>query len=359
MTLKNFCKAAYLGLLLLFLVAVMVGPAAAQEPEGEEDVSSQAATFTSIFWNPASMQVPLLGATAVNRIFINGANQVYGFTLEIGYNANVVTPDFADIQPGSLLPGARGVDYLWTVSPMTTPPACAGGVTPAGIRISVAYLDGVGPIEGSGALVEIPWKAHNGGATLVCINPITSRVADQLGLGVPIPAAVNTILTVVAPSTRFRIGLQGGKHAGLPVPPLLANHATVVTVNGLLRPVAVPPAQATVDTDAALPPYDVEIRRLGYLDVSTTFATNADVRTVYMVAGDVNDDNQINILDLSLIASLLGQPAPIGGTLEHFDFTGPGLLPNGIIDITDLVLVARNYGRTGPTDGTPPPGTDL
>jgi len=178
-------------------------------------------------------------------------------------------------------------------------------------------------------------------------------------LGVPIPAAVNTILTVVAPSTRFRIGLQGGKHAGLPVPPLLANHATVVTVNGLLRPVAVPPAQATVDTDAALPPYDVEIRRLGYLDVSTTFATNADVRTVYMVAGDVNDDNQINILDLSLIASLLGQPAPIGGTLEHFDFTGPGLLPNGIIDITDLVLVARNYGRTGPTDGTPPPGTDL
>jgi hypothetical protein len=346
-------------LLLLLLAAILVGPAAAQEPEGEEeDVSSQAATFTSVFWNPPTMQVPLNGATAINRIFINGANQVYGFTLEIGYDANVVTPDFADIQPGSLLPGTRGVDYIWTASPMTTPPACAGGLTPAGIRISVAYIDGAGPIEGSGALVEIPWTAHNGGASLVCINPGTSRVADQLGLGQAIPG-VNTVLTVVAPSTRFRIGLQGGKHAGLPVPPLLANHATEVTVNGLLRPVAAPPAQATVDTDAALPPYTVEISRLGYLDVSATFDTNADLKTVFMFAGDVNNDNQINILDLSQIAGLLGQPAPVGGTLEHFDFTGPGLAPNGIIDITDLVLVARNYGLSGPTDGEPPPGTDL
>jgi hypothetical protein len=354
---QNMFKSAWVALLLVLLIALLVTPAAAQDPAGEEDVNTQAATFTAVFWNPATMPVPLLGATAINRVFINGANQVYGFTLEIGYDANRLTPGLANIQPGSLLPGTRGVDYFFQASLMTTAPACAAGATPAGIRITVAYVGLAGPIQGSGALVDIPWTAHNGGpATPVCINPGTSRVVDQLGLGTPLPLIV-TPITVVAPSTQFRIGLQGGKNAGLPVPPLLANHATSVTVNGLPRPVAFP--GATADTDAAVPPYNIEVRRLGYLDVSASFDTPAALKTIYMVGGDVNDDDQINILDLALLAALLGQPAPVAGPLEHYDFTGPGLVPNGVIDITDLVILARNFGQSGPTDGTPPPGTDI
>jgi hypothetical protein len=59
------------------------------------------------------------------------------------------------------------------------------------------------------------------------------------------------------------------------------------------------------------------------------------------------------------MAGLYGTATPVTGPLEHYDFSGPGLLPNGVIDISDLVIVARNFGRSGTTDGTPPPGTDI
>ena len=98
-------------------------------------------------------------------------------------------------------------------------------------------------------------------------------------------------------------------------------------------------------------------------------STASDIRLIdgwAFVSGvapiDLNDDNVINILDIVLMASVLNQPAGVSTLSQGADFTGPppglGLppAPDGVINIIDLVLVAKNFGASGPTDGTPPGG---
>ena len=53
---------------------------------------------------------------------------------------------------------------------------------------------------------------------------------------------------------------------------------------------------------------------------------------------------------------MLGSPVNDNTLTEAADFTGPGHAPDGVINIMDLVLMAKNFGSDGPTDGTPPAG---
>lgn len=362
-------KFVYGVVLLLLLVAVAIVPASAQGPEGEgEDVSIQVA-FAALLWNPpAGINIPVGGASSINRVIITQAEEATAFVLEIGYDAAVVAPDMAPgkIQPGNLLPGTPGVDYFFRALPMAVAPACAAPLgIPAGLRITVAYFNSeAGLIEGSGPLVEIPWQHVAGpGPSSLCIDPVNSKLVDQLGVFVPFPLTM-TPVAIVAPVNQFRIGLQGGKPSNLTplAAPLAIPAANViaVTVNGppcILTPVAPPPADGHC-APGFPPPYDVRVTRPGYLDVKVNFATNADVRSIYMLAGNMNGDSIINILDLVTMVPLLGNVfayPPGVPILEQADFTGgaaPPFGPDGIIDIRDFVFVARNFGRSGPTDGT-------
>ena len=57
-----------------------------------------------------------------------------------------------------------------------------------------------------------------------------------------------------------------------------------------------------------------------------------------LIAGDVNRDGQVNILDLVLVAQQFGQSMP---TDSPADVTG-----DGVVNILDLVRVAQNFGNT-------------
>jgi hypothetical protein len=368
MKLSRKFKPTLVVLLLLLLVAVMAAPAVAQEPaDGDGEVGAQAAVITGfVAWNPGVMNVPIGGTnTAVNRVYIDGAEQVWGITLDIGYDATVLTADLANIEPGHLVPGVRGVDYFMDVRPLATPPACAVGVVPAGFRVSIAFTSNVGPIEGSGSLVEIPWQSLVGGPpTLVCVDA-ASRVVDQSGSGFPFPVLPATLLTPVAPADQFRIGLQGGIPPGKPAnlnagifPAVPTANVTNVTVNAI--PCVLPPTPAEADCAfGGVFPADVVVQRPGYLDVEVTFNTAADVRSVYMLAGDVNDDNEINILDLQQLAGLLGTPVTYNPGVDSPAVERADFNYNFVIDIGDLVVAAWNFGQSGPTDGAVPPGVDF
>jgi hypothetical protein len=59
---------------------------------------------------------------------------------------------------------------------------------------------------------------------------------------------------------------------------------------------------------------------------------------VTLVAGDLNNDQAINIMDLTRCAAAFG-------TVD----AGADLNADGIVDLLDLVLIGINFGKVGPT----------
>jgi exo-beta-1,3-glucanase (GH17 family) len=80
----------------------------------------------------------------------------------------------------------------------------------------------------------------------------------------------------------------------------------------------------------------LQVVQPGYLTGQFNFP-RGDLGTLTLLAGDVNRDNRIDILDLAFIAAHYDRATPAA------DVNG-----NGVVDIFDLSLTAKNYQRGGP-----------
>jgi hypothetical protein len=63
--------------------------------------------------------------------------------------------------------------------------------------------------------------------------------------------------------------------------------------------------------------------------------------TIDLLAGNVNQDNCINIFDLTQIGSDFGK----SGSDLRSDLNG-----DGVVNILDLTLAAKNFGQCGPVE---------
>ena len=353
---NKYFRVGYVALLVLALAAMAVIPAAAQGP----DIEAQAVDFVDFAWNPDSTVVARGDGTVKTELVIIGAQQVSGFTLAIGYDASVVSPD--DIDPGDLLPGTRGVDYFFTVQTGGAALQCGGD---SSFTVNVAYFDPAETINGTGSVVDILWRsdpdAAVGDSTDICLDGTDSLVVDNGGFPslTAVPDTYGNITVEPANLFKVQIGLEGGKNSGdifLGVPEEVF---TDVVINGIY-----PCDGGEVDAlgfcafnnATTSPPYQVSVSRFGYLNAEATFADGPDATSVWLLAGDLNDDDVVNILDIQLIASLLGSPVGASTLSYAADYSGPGFVPDNQIDIIDLVLVAKNFGESGPTDGSSPGG---
>ncbi len=77
----------------------------------------------------------------------------------------------------------------------------------------------------------------------------------------------------------------------------------------------------------------LRLDRPSYLAIERTLRT-ADVGQLTLLAGDVNGDGIINILDIAAISSKFDTADPLAD-----------LNADGLVDIFDIVLAARNYQR--------------
>ncbi len=357
---KSLFKLAGVALTLVVLTAMFWLPAAAQEPT-DGTVSAQAVDFIDFLWNPTATQIARGDGTVLTKLNVDGAQQISGFTLAIAYDASVVKPD--SIDPGSLLPGTRGVDYFMTVTTGGGALECGGD---SSFTVNVVYFDPTKTVNGSGDVVKILWRSDPDAAVAdvgnVCLNGTTSLVVDNGATPSLTAVPDKTMQITVAPSSifKFQIGLEGGQNAGLVVSNTVPSAIyTDVKINGIF-----PCDGGGVDANGfcnfnnatTAPPYQVEVSRAGYLDASVTFPQSTDSSSVWLLAGDLNNDNVINIFDIQLAASLLGNPVSNTTLSASADFTGPGHTPDGVINIMDLVLVAKNFGVHGPTDGAPTNG---
>jgi hypothetical protein len=283
------------------------------------------------------------------------------------------------------------VDYFWTVQtgvPIPGQSICPGNNT--AFAVHVAYLNQNMAINGTGSLFDILWRsdpdAAVGDATRICVEPgqagppaTGSFVSDNGGLSLPVPAIPTLVgLITVEQSNifKFQILLEGGKPSWfLPGNPVVPGQIfTEVTIDGIypcdgglvLPNPAVFPAgpdgYCAFNNATTLPPYDIVVERFGYLSVDATFDNGGNASTVTLLAGDLNADDVINILDIQLMASVLGSSSinSFSQLVRAADYTGPAIIPfgptpDGTVNIVDLVLVAKNFGTQGPTDGTPPP----
>jgi hypothetical protein len=177
------------------------------------------------------------------------------------------------------------------------------------------------PITGRSNVIYVDWRLQGRTGT----TPITvqAMLTDTTG--------THTLTQVISPTiiidsicTQGTVNLQGR-----------ADHSGVT--------VSAPSGQQTWSYPTglfAIPPADpLSFTFPGYLSAQLTLpqGTAASLTPLTLLAGDVNGDSAINILDLAYLA-------------QHYQSADPvaDLNADGIVNILDLALVAGNYQQQGP-----------
>ncbi|MBN1991636.1 MAG: hypothetical protein JW953_02960 [Anaerolineae bacterium] len=335
---------------VLLLTVATVTPVTAQEPETDEsEVEIQIVDFIRFLWNPEETSISRGDGAVVTSLNIEGAQQISGFTLAIAYDASIVSP--SDVRPGALLPGTKGVDYFFTVTNGGIGLNCGGD---SSFLINFVVLEPRLTIEGSGSLVDILWRSDPDAAVddeaRICLDGSDSLIVDNNGVKSR-TAVVDTVgkITVIPQSIfRFQILLEGGKNSGEVADVVPEPIFTQITINNTYSCDG-----QGVDKDGFCafnnatqePPYFIQVNRTGYLEAVVSLDEPTDATSILLLAGDLNNDNVVNILDIRQMAGLLGQTVGPYTMAEAADYTSDDKL-----DIMDLVLVAKNYGMAGPTE---------
>ncbi len=163
---------------------------------------------------------------------------------------------------------------------------------------------------------------------------------DDVGLEVCVPGPGTPI------GVRGQVTLQGrldygGTAVGLALDGLATTEALACDQTG---PTGAFQCEVTADETAGS---RLIASHPGYLrsEIPLTASLLTQPTAVELVAGDVNGDCQINLIDLVLVADAMGGQRP--GDLRA-DVNG-----NGLVDVMDVVLVGLNYNRRCPAPWQP------
>jgi hypothetical protein len=263
-----------------------------------------------------------VGSTTTVDIMVGDVTDLYGIELELTYNPAIVEVVGAQLTPGScpipdfvVLNDAIGGTIRYAVTSLFPSPPCAGGV--------VASITFEGLTEG--------------------ISPVTFTywlLADSDGLTIPVETVTNGEVVVISiGAIEGYVELQGRlDHSGAEVcgtaggPPI----CTLTDVNGYYL------LEVPQDT------YDVTVEMERYLDGLKTgvFVSAGGVVTlpsVKLLGGDANEDDMINILDLSLIGGKFGLNDGDPGWDARADINN-----DLTVNILDIVLAASNFLKSSP-----------
>lgn len=385
---------------VLILVAVLLSLSApvvgAQQPS----------IYAAINVTGVTSGTPAVGSnfTTDVQLTINtvGAGLV-GMEMYMSYNSATVNPVDADsgtpgLQPAQLQNGFFGTGPIAAaneviisagmIAPGISVPGrvCPGGIYPC-VHISLA---GPAQTNKTGVVARLNWiGVANGTTDFTILNPVVApppfpappytALSDADGYLIPINTATTTNFSILDAGSIGGIVLRQG------VPPSVGpgtNGCTQVNAtNGFvvagpfltLMTTGILPAQVNTPggfmlTVPAGGTYTVRASYPGYLQAqkSSVFASGGQtlIGTTRLWGGDVNGDNNVNILDIVAIIGHLGDATgPVGsgpacagvaGTVaaappdSAFDIND-----NGMVEIGDLSIATGNFGKTGPTTWAP------
>jgi hypothetical protein len=281
--------------------------------------------------------IPVSG-TASSEVFVSIRDAqpgVRGFTLIVAFDPQVVqvrdtdssTTNGIQVAAAEFFDGAQKVEANQ-----------ADNV--AGEIILTITQDGSAPMSNTDAwekVATVRWTGKKEGKSVVSVSSASRfQIAD--GGSVPPDAAHDGVVFVRAPGIiEGIVKLQGREnHQGVDISTsLAAAHADRGDTDQDGR-FAIPTSQGEGF-------YALQASMPGYLSaesdrpVKVTVGKVVDMGAITLIGGDVNNDNRIDILDLSYVAYRFNEVD------ANADANG-----DGVVDILDLSLTAGNFGKSGP-----------
>ena len=301
--------------------------------------------YTSIIVSDVISGSAVIGGVFETNVSVSIANNatpqtgIMGLDLWLQFDDTILAIDDADDNPGNgiqvtILSGALGGSVVVAANEVVT---CPSG----GTCVHVALSRTGSPIYNwNGIVARITWAGLAAGPANLVITP-DSVLSDQNGQDVAINSMVVPALTVIEPGIiQGTVTRQGSRtdHANTDIIAYNTNGGVVAFTTTL--------ADGTFDLPVpAGGTYLVQANYNGYLKTQKTnvYVVGAVVPlgATVLKGGDINGDNNINILDIVSIISRYGTTG--WAASEPADIND-----DGTINIFDLTIAAGNFGRYGP-----------
>jgi hypothetical protein len=194
---------------------------------------------------------------------------------------------------------------------------------------AISQQNPAGPLSGNGLFATLNYIAAAPGMTNLTCEPLFS---DRDGSSLPVSYG-GTNITVLA----FGV-VNGSAHYQGRI-----NHAGIdVTATGILTLSDTTDSAGSYSLDQLKAgTYDVKVDAALYLpacasDIVVTSGQTVTLDTATLLGGDLNDDEMINIGDVSRLGSAFGTSDP-----------GADINADGVVNVQDLAIIGGNYEVSG------------
>jgi len=295
---------------------------------------------------------PVTGSVFTTDVILSVTNNstpeigIRGIDVWITYDEAVVEVDDADENPANgvqVIPDDEffGSDMIVAMNLVEVAPNCPAAATKC-IHLALSHT-GDAITNHSGRIATIQWAGIAPGAAWIQVQRPSTQLSDEDGNSVPVNNVTVPDILVSQPGTIIGKVLRQGTTTD--------NSGATITAYKVFPGPAIATATTAADGSFTLNipaggPYLVQAEYPGYLKAQRNnvyvAGANVDIGSTQLRGGDVNADDNVNILDLVMIASYYNQTVPpVSPAVDIND--------NLSIEIFDLSIAAGNYHETGPT----------
>jgi hypothetical protein len=295
------------GLVLAALLTLIPGAVTAQEKSP-----------TIVLIAPATQTI-FSGSTTTVQVWVQNVSNFYGAEFELRFRPALL--EGLVITEGAAFTGVGPGNYFVTQKVFVGDRA----------RFA-ASLTGVAPLNGNLHIATIQFRGRDAGTSplqwinVILANDAAAPIAHIQRAGQIIVADVLNIVGYAFMQGRSDHSLIDVEVSG----PIIADVQTAVDGRYEILGARAGRYEFLFEHDLYLPAH--------LTNCNTGAGIEFNPPPVTLVAGDLNRDAAINIMDLTRCASVFGTADP-----------GADINADGIVNLLDLVLIGVNFGRVGPT----------
>ena len=301
--------------------------------EGSVIVQIPTPACARLYIDPPTQQIAV-GSRGTTAVRVANATSLYGVEFHLAFDSSVV--QVVDADPNT--PGVQVGLGSWFSGKEHF--VARNQVSNGVIEFAVSLVAPTGP-DGSGELAVITWQ--RGGTSPSALTLAQTKLSDRNGLAICHTVENGRIDGVVdGGGMSGRVLLQGAQnHSGTNVfltkeLRLYAGKISALDLVGVPLGVTDTNGYFKVIPEPGQTYGWLWVYRPCYLTGQQKLPQPGNLGTLTLPAGDLNEDDRVNIFDLTM----MGQRYGASGSCADFN-------QSGTVDIFDLVMVAGNLGKYG------------